>query len=227
MDMALQMLRMNKNIGVERIALTPHFYPLREELDSFLDRRQRSYTALMSAWNRESMPEIRLGAEVRYTPSLLQMDLHQLTIGKGDYLLLELPDVGLAPCLAQVTDGILTQGVTPIFAHIERCRMFRDEPNLLLELIQMGALAQIDVKALTGRKKDIFAIKCLNKGLAHLIASDIHNLTDRAFTLADAATAQSMEMLYRAEEFARAVWDCTPLPAFAINPVNKGFLGYY
>ena len=90
LEKALEMLRMQKACGVERVALTPHFYPLREEFQSFLDKRQQAYEGLLPNWDAESMPDLRLGAEVHYSPALAELDLRRLTIGQSDYLLLEL-----------------------------------------------------------------------------------------------------------------------------------------
>ena len=91
METALQMLREAKAGGVDRLALTSHFYPQREEFPCYIERRQAAFEALASQWDHNTMPQLKLGAEVRYTPALVQMDLRQLTIGESDYMLLELP----------------------------------------------------------------------------------------------------------------------------------------
>lgn len=225
-EIALRMLLMQKENGIERVALTPHFYPFQEELGVFLARRQRAYTELMSRWDDEIMPHVCLGAEVHYSPALLQMDLRCLTIGDGNFLLLELPDKGIAPCLDQVIEDLLGQGIVPIIAHIDRCEVFRHEPDRLYNLIQMGALAQIDVGALIKRKRDKFAVMCLNKGLAHLIASDMHNLSNRRNLLSDIVTGDNMEYLCYTEMFARAIWDKDPLPSFSVKKIQKSWMGY-
>ena len=226
LQIALDILRAEKKMGVDRVALTPHYYPMREELDAFLIRRQQAYSALLSCWDEETMPRLRLGAEVQYTPQLVQMNLHQLTIERTNYLLLELPYSDVVPCVRQVVDAILKEGITPIIAHVERCAIFRNEPDRLQELIQMGALAQVDVEAFTNRCDARFAKICLSRGLAQIIASDIHNLTDRSLNIGTVATEQYTEILQWSERFARAVWDQTPLPAFAIRSVKKVFWGY-
>lgn len=222
---AIAILQEEKKSGVERVALTPHFYPIREELGSFLQRCQQAYDTLAVYWDSETMPQICLGAEVRYTPELVQMDLRQLTIGQGDYLLLELPDLHVAAYLEQIGEAILERGIKPILAHVERCAVFRDDPDQLFRLIQMGMLAQIDACALTGRRPDGFAQACINNGLAHIVASDIHNLSDRALCLGD-VMEQNPETLINTEAFARSVWDGAPLPAFEMKPVKRGLFGY-
>lgn len=226
-EVALELLRLQKQHGIERVVLTPHFYPQIETLSDFVDRRNKAYTALLTQWEEGIMPQLLLGAEVHYSSALVDIELEQLTIGMGNYLLLELPDDEIPACLEQVVARILLKKITPIFAHVERCAFLRNDPDQLFKLIQMGSLAQIDVSALAQKKMDNFAAICLSNGLAQLIASDIHNLSNRALRLTDIATELCTDVLNRAEEFARAVWDGTSLPAFCINPVKKGLFRYH
>lgn len=225
LESATQMLRREKAGGVERVALTPHFYPQQESLEEFLKRRDSAFSALQTAWREDEMPSLRLGAEVRYTPALLDMDLHRLTIDRSNYLLLELSNTEVPAYIERVLDGIFLQGITPILAHVERCVYFRREPDDLRKLIQMGALAQISSKALKNRADRNFSKLCLEKGLAHIIASDAHH-PDKDGGLGDIAKTLNGELVERAEEFAKAVWDNECPPAFSIGSVKKGLLGY-
>ncbi len=226
LETALEMLRVQKNSGVERVALTPHFYPMHEALDAFVARRQQAYEMLLSGYDAGTMPQLRLGAEVCYTPELVALDLHQLTIGSSDYLLLELPDVRVPTYVEQVVDAMLGQGITPILAHIDRCMYFRNDPSRLEKLIQIGALAQIDAAALCSKCTDGFASACFRAGLAHILASDAHNLTDRAPCLGSLATERNAELLAWTEGFAGNVWENMPPPAFGIHSLKKGIFGY-
>lgn len=227
LETAWELLRVQKKSGVNRVALTPHFYPMHEALDVFVARRQQAYNALMSGYDAETMPQLLLGAEVKYTPQLTTMDLHQLTIGNGDYLLLELSDIHVPAHIKPVVETMQEQGITPVLAHIERCTYFRAEPFRLEKLIQMGTLAQIDAASLRNRQTKAFATACFRNGLAHILASDAHNLTDRAPCLAELATARNAELLRWVERFAESVWENTPPPAFGIHPLKKKLFGYY
>lgn len=224
-ETALHILRKQKECGIERVALTPHFYPTHEELDAFLDRRQQAYNTLLTYWDSNTMPQMCLGAEVRYTPALLQLDLHRLTIGEGRYLLLELPDAGVAVYVEQVVEEILEQGVIPVLAHVERCLPFRDEPIRLQKIIQMGGLAQISSRALIN-KGDRFAVACLRNGLAQLVSSDIHKISEREYFFDAVASEKNLELIKYAENFAKAIWENAFVPAFSIKPIRRGLFGY-
>jgi len=227
LETALKMLRVQRKMGVDRVALTSHFYPLSEDLETYLDRRQQAYTTLLSGWDKDTMPDLRLGAEVRYSPQLIDVDLRTLTIGAGDYLLLELPNFVMPAYLEQMIDMMLMQGVFPILAHVERCEYFRYEPNLLQRLICMGALAQISAKALKNKYDRRFAESCLKNGLAQIVASDAHDLSNREPCLGSVALKMHRELILRAEKFACAVWENKPHPTFTISSIKKSLWGYH
>lgn len=226
LDKALQMLRAQKNSGVERVALTPHFYPLSEELHDFQEKRRQAYELLMSHWDENSMPQLRLGAEVHFSPRLADMDLGYLTLEKTDFMLLELSDTVMPAFLEPVLQRILDQGITPILAHIERCVYFAEKPARLLHFVEMGALAQISLRVLPNKKMRKFADICLQKDVAQIIASDIHAVGDGKFALGQLLEDMEEETIARAEAFARAVWDNAPLPTFEPTPIQRKLFGY-
>ena len=100
--------------------------------------------------------------------------------------------------------------------------MFRRDPEQLLKYVQMGALAQIDFAALSN-KPDSFALACLNNGLAHVIASDVHKVSDIDKL---SISKKCLDFIPWAESFAKAIWEQTPLPAYSFSAVKKGILGY-
>lgn len=226
LDTALNMLRKAKEYGVERLVLTPHFYPMQEDLTLFIQRRQKAFKDLLSHWNADTMPQLKLGAEVHYTAELAQMDLRQLTFADCDYMLLELPGEFMPAHIRQVVQNIVDRGITPILAHVERCAYFRKNPDSLLQLIHLGALAQVTLQSLDSREDKGFSVACLKKGLAHIVASDAHDLCERGAYSNDRVLDQWGETAIRAEEFARSIWSNECPPAFSIAPVKKGIFQY-
>lgn len=225
LETSLQMLRMEKESGVDRVALTSHFYPLREDFDAFVERRQQAYETLLSAWDRETMPELKLGAEVRYSPQLAEFDLRKLTFENSDYMLLELSNTEVPAHIDRVLEIILSQGITPILAHIERCTYFRKEPELLCHLIRRGALAQVSAKALRSKHDMKFIYPCLINGLAHFIASDAHAPLSES-CLGNIVDVLDDDLVNSAESFAKAIWDNECPPAFAIYDLKRTLFGY-
>jgi len=226
LETSLAILRRQKEYGVERVALTSHFYPMREELQEFLDKRQRAYEELMNAWDQETMPQLRVGAEVHYSSCVAELDLRSIALEKSDYLLLELSDTMVPAHIEQVLKLILEQGITPILAHVERCVYFAEDPAKLIRLIELGALAQISAQALLNKKRRKFAEICIKRNVAQIIASDIHGIGEGRIGLGKLKESADPEMLMRAELYARAVWDNTPMPAVRPIRFEKKLFGY-
>lgn len=223
---ALELLRQEKQSGVERVVLTPHYYPQTEDLADFLARREEAYTALMRQWDGNTMPQLQLGAEVHYSPALVEMELEELTLGRGTYLLLELPNIEIPAYVEQVVAKIRGKGITPILAHVERCAYFRDQPELLLRLIQAGALGQISAQVLQNKKDRGFGEICIKSGLGHIVASDLHNRNGKGLCIGELAEGKYGELITWTESFAKAVWDNAPLLPFAVRPIKRGVFGY-
>ncbi|MBQ7769456.1 MAG: capsular biosynthesis protein [Oscillospiraceae bacterium] len=226
MEKALEMLRMQKACGVDRVALTPHFYPLREEFQAFLEKRQLAYEALLPNWDRETMPELRLAAEVHYSPTLSELDMRRLTIGESNYLLLELSNTSFPAHIESILKAIQQQGIVPILAHVERCEYFMEEPDRLVQLVKLGAMAQVSTKAMVEKKRRKFVQVCLQKSVAQIVASDIHDLWEKKYLVGNVVSKANEKMITRAEEFAKAVWDNVLPPAYTVDPVKRTLFGY-
>lgn len=224
LETARKLLCRQRAVGVTRVMLTPHFYPSQENAGAFLSRRQQAFDTLLSIWNPETMPEIRLGAEVRYSAALAGMDILPLTLGGSSYLLLELSDTRYPAHIQAIVSRMLTQGVTPILAHIERCAYFRQEPNRLTALIQMGVLAQVSAGTLYDRRDRHFSLACLENGLAHVVASDTHGLRTRPPCLPDAMA--QLRTRRTQEAVALSIWENRKLPPFPLSTIRKGLFRY-
>lgn len=221
---SLSMLAMQQDSGVKRMCLTPHFYPETKSMDTFLAEREKAWNELSASLDKSQDLQIRLGTEISYSQELLSLDLRKLTLGESDYLLLEFP-WRYPAYAAQIMQRMLDEGFIPILAHVERYPYFRQEPNLLKQLIDIGALAQVSAQSLFDKRDKRFALACLNHNLAHIVASDAHNTVDRK---------PCMELLNRLPEklkelhdiFSTAIWE-NELPTYIrATTVNRSYLGY-
>lgn len=222
---AVGMLQMERASGVDRLFLTPHFYPEEESPDDFLSRRESAWEALCTVLTPQERKGIRLGAEVRYCEKLLALDLRKLTLGDSDYLLLELPGLRYPTYVVQIMEELLGRGLIPVLAHVERCAYFREEPELLKRLVDLGVLAQVSALALFDRRDKHFSIACLRHGLAQLVSSDAHSTTDRKPCM-ELVQRLPVELQQRYEVFAEAVWDNELPDYFRAGNVKKTFFGY-
>ncbi len=220
LDEAKIMLDLQRKSGVKQLYLTPHFYPDEEDLDVFLSDRQKAWDELSA----DSDLQIRLGAEVAYGHELLSLDLRKLTLGQSEYLLLEFP-MYYPAYVMQTVERLLKQGMIPILAHVERYLYFRRDPDLLKELIDLGALAQVTAQALFDKRDRNFAMACLRHNLAQIVASDAHNTTERKPCM-ELLHKLPEELMQRHKEYSAAVWE-NRLPGFVeATAVNDTYFGY-
>lgn len=225
-EVSLEMLRLEKQADVEKLYLTPHFYPRHQEFEEFLDNRATAWETLRALTAGMDVPEMRLGAEVHYSPDILEMDLRQMTLGDSDFLLLEMPHQLYPAYGEQVVSKLLEQGITPILAHVERFPYFRKDPGLLKRLIDLGALGQVSADALDLKMDKGFARACLSCGLAQLVGSDAHNTDSRPPCMEEVSKLPE-QMIRQIEMFSQCLWENEVPPMVRTALPKKNFFGKY
>lgn len=225
-SVSLKMLDSENADGVELVCLTPHFDSQKGNVDAFLEKRNKAYAVLCEALKDTEHPELLLGAEVRYSPMLTSQNPEKLTLGNSNYLLLELPFHHYPAHIEQIVRELESDGITPILAHVERYDFFRKQPDLLLSLIKAGAMGQVNMHSLTDRADKGFAMACLRNSLAHFVASDAHNTTDRAPCMGLLNDAVSAEMMSKLKTYSAAFRENEVQPFFNPTPVRKTLFGY-
>lgn len=177
---SIELLQKLKEQGVTKVVATPHFYHQDQSAEEFLSKRAHAYEKLMSAIDDSmGLPEVVLGAEVYFSPSLSELDMSALCIENTDYFLFELPYQEITTSVMnQIFDFINHSGKIPIFAHLER--FFRyTSPEKLYELTEYGALGQLNCTSLLRFDTKRAAYKLIKNGRIQLIGTDAHNLNHR------------------------------------------------
>lgn len=98
-------------------------------------------------------------------------------LGAGRCVLVEAPYTSPVPRLPDLIFAMKVKGVTPLFAHPERCAEFQ-RPRRPAEAVAAGALLQLDLGALTGRygkPARKVAEACVDQGLYAVAATDLHS----------------------------------------------------
>jgi len=196
---SLQLLRIERSQGVDTVVLTPHFYRSRENPKRFLERRKEAVLALgrgileLSEEERTALPNLFLGAEVAWWPTLAEWDeLPELCLGKTKYLLLELP---FTPWNGKMIDLLYElygrTGITPVIAHLERYLKMQSA-SYIDEILRLGFPVQISAEMLLRPLTRGRGLKLLKQGRAQVIASDCHSCEGRKPNLGPA-----MEILKR------------------------------
>ena len=194
--------------GVKRFVFTPHFYPERMEVNTFLRSRGEAYAALSAeALGEPALADVsaRLGAEIAYTPFLARLPLERLAVSGTRYFLLELDTRYLQPGVEDAIRDAVARGLTPILAHVERYAYVQEDPALLYRWVQLGALAQVNAGfALRDHRSRKRLLQYAGWGLVHFMASDAHHVEWRPARLPEGYAALPEQL---AALFQRNAWD--------------------
>ena len=163
------------SFGVNRIIATPHFYPHRHSLESFLQRREKAYNDI-----RPHIPggmEIKLGAEVLICPGIQRLpDIEKLFIEGSNSLLLELPFDSFDVSYCESVKDMRENGIDVILAHADRYSVSAVE-----QMLEAGARLQLNASSLTRLIKRKSDVSWLKNGDVIALGSDIHHRDKLAY----------------------------------------------
>jgi len=178
-EMSLEMIRMLRKQGVERIVATPHFYAHREKsVARYLEKRQMAFEKLVAA--DPSCGEILLGAEVAIEHDISQLEeIEKLRMGNSNYILLELPYGPFSPWLLEEIQAVAIEtGYTPVIAHINRYLDYYNKRELEA-VLQLRAVFQFNNEAFTTWGQRRFVKSLIKEGYPYIFGSDAHNISSR------------------------------------------------
>ncbi|HTU14849.1 MAG TPA: CpsB/CapC family capsule biosynthesis tyrosine phosphatase [Solirubrobacterales bacterium] len=198
--------------GIGRVAATPHVnLRHRNRADGIEERR-----AELNARLTELGIDLRIepGAEISATVAaeIGDGELRRLTLGGGEWLLVEPPSRASAFDIHQAVFEVQRRGFKVLLAHPERNTALRRDLDLLGDLVASGMRTQITAEALTGRfgsdaeacSRELFA-----RNLVHTVASDAHHATERPPGLTNELKRSGHRDLVR--------WLCHDMPAWILD----------
>ncbi|HEY3441729.1 MAG TPA: CpsB/CapC family capsule biosynthesis tyrosine phosphatase [Paludibaculum sp.] len=104
------------------------------------------------------------------------------TIGGKCYVLMELSDMLIFPNTGAIWTELEAAGMRIILTHPERYPLLRQRIELVEEWVAQGRYMQVTAQSLLGvfgPKAYQFAVKLLDRGLVHFLASDGHDVKHR------------------------------------------------
>ncbi|HSB08536.1 MAG TPA: CpsB/CapC family capsule biosynthesis tyrosine phosphatase [Blastocatellia bacterium] len=219
LEESVEMCRASSQDGVRVMVATPHAYDglHRTHDPGFLRQKVDELNQQM-----KGSPKIVLGCELRFTHELVKQlcETHSApTIADGPYALVEFPHAMVPAGSEHLLFELMSNRITPIIAHPERNMMLISEPERFYQLVDAGALGQMDTGSITGqfgKKVQQTARVMLENGLIHFIASDCHNTRNRLPGMSEAVAATA-EIV--GEEYARAMADDNPAAVVEGGPI--------
>ena len=181
---SIELCKVAEEDGIKTIVATPH------SKDGVYETKSVEILKAVDTLNsqlKENRIDVKIlpGAEIHISEGLVESIKNGdvLTINNGGkFILFELPFVFIPPGTDKFIFNLKSNGIVPIIAHAERITAFQRKPELVDQLVKIGARVQINAHCLTKR-----AIpgerKCaewlLKNRLVHFIASDVHSLNGR------------------------------------------------
>ncbi len=170
-------LKMMAEAGIKKAIATPHFYPDRHTVDSFLARRDEAERDLDTLLF-DGSPDVIPGAEVLVCEGLSRMDgLHKLTVRGTNTILLEMPLTAWTSKLLDTVEEIYKSSLTPVMAHIDRY-----PKRAVEELLEIGVKAQLNADALCRSFDRRKLIRYVEDGKIVAIGSDLHGAKKGGYT---------------------------------------------
>ena len=180
LEESLELLGHIRKMGYRKVITTPHimsdYYPntppvIRQKLKE-----------LQSAAAQQQL-DIEIGAAAEYyldEQFYAQLDQPEqfLTFGKN-YILFETGFINQPVILFDTIFKIQAQGLKPVFAHPERYAYIQGNYQLAKDIVERGALLQLNLNSLTGYYSPMAkktAEKLVDDGLISFVGSDLHNL---------------------------------------------------
>lgn len=181
---SLLILNEMKNAGGKGIVLTPHLTTDGNET-KILDKIAHQFNVLNRLVLEMGIDmDLYLGAELMLHPDLPQKikgDKRLTLNGKGKYVLIEMPPFEIPMYASTVFFDLLAHGVTPVWAHPERCYEVMDDCKVAYRYRDNGVLLQINAGSLLGmygKKVRHTAATLLKNGMGDIVASDVHRVND-------------------------------------------------
>ena len=165
-------LAMAAAAGIRTVCATPHFYPHKESIPSFLQRRAESAQLLCESLTVEA-PQLRLGAEVLICDGMERLDgLSRLCREETDELLLEMPFYQWPEPVWETLYRLLERrDIRIVLAHADRY-----PPEDIERLIEDGVLLQLNAECLTKPLRRRRYLSWIESGAVQYLGSDIHML---------------------------------------------------
>jgi len=179
-DEALEMARIGQSDGISEIVCTPHIKKgyatpaLREISETAEELQSRARESGISV---KFHPAAEVAIE-RNLPDLIERGEITTIGGSARYLLIEFPWEGIPSYTETVISELVSMGITPVIAHMERYHQVITDPGVAGKMIDLGALVQVNagsIMGMFGTQIQETSHILLTHYMAHVIGSDAHS----------------------------------------------------
>jgi protein-tyrosine phosphatase len=187
LEESVAMIRLAAAAGTTDIVATPHadlHYTYQPEI---VDDRIAELAAATAGAVR-----IHRGCDFHlYYENIQEALAHptRFTINQKRYLLVEFSEVMILDSASEVFERMLGGGTTPVITHPERNALLARSLDQIAKWVDAGCRVQVTAHSFLGRfgrRAKAAAVRLMEQGLVHFIASDAHNTERRPPVMDDA-----------------------------------------
>ena len=187
---SIEMAMIAKEQGITKIVNTSHYHPdFRYKKGEELLKELEDFNNVL----KENMIDIEvvIGNEIYYTKDLIKEidELDFYTLNNSRYILIELPPTNFPRDLCNIVYELKEKNYIPVFAHVERYREVQENPELIYEVINAGAIIQVNSHSILGKSGKELQKVCntlLNRNMVHVVGTDAHSSKRRTPIFLDA-----------------------------------------
>ncbi|MBW3110307.1 tyrosine protein phosphatase [Bacillus sp. MCCB 382] len=188
---SIDMAKQAVSEGIHTIIATPHH--MNGKYENVASDILPLVNELNETFKQESINlQVLPGQECRIYGEILE-DVQKgdiLTLNQStQYLIIEFPSNSVPRYAERLLYDIQLKGLIPVIVHPERNAELIERPEKLYKLVKNGAITQITASSLTGyfgKNIQKFSDQMIQANLAHLVASDAHNIHNRSFKMEEA-----------------------------------------
>ncbi len=203
--------------GVHTVSATPH---VRGDYPTEPDEIQQGVREVRAALDEAGIAlRVLAGAELSFEElGRPPEELRRFGLaGNPSLLLVETPYTGWPLAFESTLFGLRLAGFTIVLGHPERNPDVQADPGRVERLVGSGALVQVTTSSLTGafgRRPRAIGLELIERGLAHVVASDTHGPDGRSLGAAPVERAVGDAVLARwlTEDAPAALVAGEPLP---------------
>ncbi len=194
-EQSQRMLRMAAEGGICDIIVTPHYKAGRGRRNATCERVSTLVQEMQNWLDSESIPiHLYTGNEILYNYEIDNLlESHAVcTLADSFYVLVEFSPSDEYAYIKNGVQKILMAGYVPVVAHIERYEVLRKHTEYVEELVEMGALMQVNAASITGKigwltKRCV--MRWIREELIYVVATDAHDDKKRVPALGTAYDA--------------------------------------
>lgn len=202
-----EMLKIAYQEGIRCIIATPHYHPRRgkEKPEILIEQ------AILLRDTAHAIDEnfrIYLGTEIYFGQDVIQKlkEKQIMTMNRRNYVLVEFSTAETFSYIQQSLQQLQFSGYEVILAHVERYGCITDNPELAMQLWEMGIHLQINAGSIcgdSGRKIKKFVRGLMDEDIVFCVGTDAHDIKHRPPHMRKAA--EYVQKKY-GEEYARRIF---------------------